>query len=70
VQHVGQVYGLLFTANIVASPAPMLAGFSLDLFGSFVPAFLGFSALAAFAAFRVGVPVDRLPGEGDPAAGP
>ena len=70
VQHVGQVYGLLFTANIVASPAPILAGFSLDLFGSFVPAFLGFSALAAAAALRVGGPVDRLPGEGDPAAGP
>ena len=59
VQHVGQVYGLLFTANIVASPAPMAAGFSLDLFGSFAPAFLAFAVLAAGAALLVGNPVNR-----------
>lgn len=70
VQHVGQVYGLLFTANIVASPAPMLAGFSLDLFGSFIPAFLGFSVFAIAAALRVGGPVDRFPAEGTSVAGP
>ncbi len=60
-QHVGQVYGLLFTANIVASPAPMVAGFSLDLFGSFTPAFLVFAVLAAAGALGVGRPVNRRP---------
>ena len=53
-QHVGQVYGLLFTANIVASPAPVVAGFSLDVFGSFTPAFLALAVLAAAMAMRVG----------------
>lgn len=53
-QHVGQIYGLLFTANIVAAPAPMLAGFSLDALGSFVPAFLLLAALAVAAAVGVG----------------
>ena len=28
--HVGQVYGLLFSANIIAAPAPVLAGFWYD----------------------------------------
>ena len=58
-QHVGQVYGLLFTANIVASPAPMAAGFSLDVLGSFTPAFLLFAAIAAAAALRVGRAVNE-----------
>jgi MFS transporter, OFA family, oxalate/formate antiporter len=63
-QHVGQVYGLLFAANIVASPAPMLAGFSLDVLGSFTPAFLLFGAVAALTALRVGRTVDQRPGKG------
>jgi OFA family oxalate/formate antiporter-like MFS transporter len=58
-QHVGQVYGLLFTANIVASPAPMAAGFSLDVLGSFTPAFLLFAVIAAGAAFHVGRAVNE-----------
>jgi OFA family oxalate/formate antiporter-like MFS transporter len=58
-QQVGQVYGLLFTANIVASPAPMAAGFSLDLFGSFVPSFLAIAVLTAGAALHVGSSVNR-----------
>ena len=58
-QHMGQVYGLLFTANIVASPGPMVAGFSLDVTGSFLPAFLLISLFAAVAGMRVGEPVNR-----------
>jgi OFA family oxalate/formate antiporter-like MFS transporter len=60
-QHMGQVYGLLFTANIVAAPAPVAAGFSLDLSGSFMPAFLAFAALAAAAALHVGREVNQIP---------
>jgi len=60
-QHVGQVYGLLFTANIVAAPAPVMAGLSLDLFGSFAPAFLILSALALATAFLLGRAVDQTP---------
>jgi OFA family oxalate/formate antiporter-like MFS transporter len=60
---VGQVYGLLFTANIVAAPAPMAAGFSLDLFGSFVPSFLTIAVLAAVAALGVGGAVNRKEGD-------
>lgn len=58
-QHMGQVYGMLFTANIAASPAPMLAGFSLDVSGAFTPAFLLLAALAALAALHVSREVDR-----------
>jgi OFA family oxalate/formate antiporter-like MFS transporter len=58
-EHVGEVYGLLFSANIVASPAPVLAGYCLDAFGSFVPAFLGLATLLV-----VGVVVMGRVGEG------
>ncbi len=34
-ERVGQVYGLLFSANIVAAPAPLAAGILYDAFGSF-----------------------------------
>jgi OFA family oxalate/formate antiporter-like MFS transporter len=57
--NVGHVYGLLFTANIVAAPAPMLAGFSLDLSGSFLPAFALFALAAAVTAFVITPAVDR-----------
>ena len=62
-QHMGQVYGLLFTANIVAAPGPMVAGFSLDLTGSFLPAFLLISFLASAAGLRVDEGVNRLTSE-------
>jgi len=52
-QHVGQVYGLLFAANIIASPAPVMAGLSLDFLSSFVPAFIALAILAAGTALRV-----------------
>lgn len=59
VGHVGQVYGLLFTANILAAPAPVLAGFSFDAFGSFIPAFAALAAAMVGAAFLLGKELDR-----------
>jgi OFA family oxalate/formate antiporter-like MFS transporter len=69
VQHIGLVYGLLFIANIVAAPAPMLAGFSLDVTGSFAPAFVVFAVLAAAMAVRVGGPVNRTAAGAPPSRG-
>ncbi len=60
-QHMGQVYGLLFTANILAAPAPMIAGFSLDGTGSFLPAFALLAVIAAGTGLRVGAAVNRTP---------
>lgn len=54
VNHVGQVYGLLFTSNIPASLAPILAGMIFDRFASFTPALVILSALLFFAMFFVG----------------
>jgi OFA family oxalate/formate antiporter-like MFS transporter len=62
-QNMGHVYGLLFTANIMAAPAPMVAGFSLDVFGAFTPAFLLFAALAVVTAALVSGSVNRTPGQ-------
>jgi MFS transporter, OFA family, oxalate/formate antiporter len=50
VESVGQVYGLLFTANIVAAPAPVVCGLVFDRFGSFAPALLVLAALLLAAA--------------------
>jgi OFA family oxalate/formate antiporter-like MFS transporter len=49
-ERVGQVYGLLFTANIVAAPAPVVCGLVFDSFGSFTPALLVLAALMLAAA--------------------
>jgi OFA family oxalate/formate antiporter-like MFS transporter len=59
--HLGQVYGLLFAANIAAAPAAMIAGFSLDVFGSFRPAFLVLASLLVAGALGVRRRVDKLP---------
>jgi OFA family oxalate/formate antiporter-like MFS transporter len=53
-KHVGQVYGLLFSANIVAAPAPVLAGYVYDRMGSFAPALVILAASMLLAAWRVG----------------
>jgi OFA family oxalate/formate antiporter-like MFS transporter len=50
VERVGEVYGLLFSANIVAAPAPVLAGLVFDRTGSFVPAMLCIALLLLLAA--------------------
>jgi OFA family oxalate/formate antiporter-like MFS transporter len=47
---VGQVYGLLFSANIPAALAPLAAGLLFDAFDSFRPALWGIAALLVMAA--------------------
>ena len=54
IRHVGQVYGLLFSANIPAAISPMLSGYGYDYLGSFtLPLFVS-ALLLIFAAFIVG----------------
>jgi OFA family oxalate/formate antiporter-like MFS transporter len=54
---VGQVYGLLFSSNILAAPAPMIAGWWFDISGSFLPSILAIAVLlfgaAGMLAFRM-----------------
>jgi MFS transporter, OFA family, oxalate/formate antiporter len=52
-EHVGQVYGVLFAANIVAALAPILAGFSLGLTGTFSTALGTVAVLLTVAAVFV-----------------
>jgi MFS transporter, OFA family, oxalate/formate antiporter len=49
-ERVGQVYGMLFSANILASPAPMLAGLWYDARGEFAWAFMIVALLLIFSA--------------------
>ncbi len=60
-EHVGEVYGFLFSANIVASPAPVLAGYCMDAFGTFLPAVLGLAVLLVAGAIIVGANVPDGP---------
>jgi OFA family oxalate/formate antiporter-like MFS transporter len=53
-KQIGQVYGLLFSANIVAAPAPVLAGYVFDWLGKFGPAFGVLALLMVLAAWLVG----------------
>jgi OFA family oxalate/formate antiporter-like MFS transporter len=53
-ERVGEVYGFLFSANIVASPAPVIAGYCMDAFGTFVPAILGLALLLVAGALATG----------------
>ena len=43
--HVGEVYGLLFSANIVAAVFPVLVGLSYDRLGNFNASMCALSAL-------------------------
>ncbi|RPH34743.1 MFS transporter [bacterium] len=52
-EHVGQVYGVLFSANIVAAGAPVLAGVSYGLTGTFSASLLALAVLLAAAALLV-----------------
>lgn len=52
-EHVGQVYGVLFSANIIAAASPMLAGFSFGLAGNFNAALVVLAALLTTAAVLV-----------------
>jgi len=56
-ERVGQVYGLLFSANIVAAPAPVLAGLWYDAEKDFTWFFIGVGVLlvcSALAVFKAG----------------
>ncbi|MCG8637198.1 MAG: MFS transporter [Desulfobacterales bacterium] len=52
-ENIGQIYGWLFTANIPASLAPILAGFVYDRFHNFTPALVVLSVLLGFSAFMI-----------------
>jgi OFA family oxalate/formate antiporter-like MFS transporter len=53
-ERVEQVYGYLFSANIPAAIAPILAGFAYDLFNGFTLALYIIAALMVAAAWSVG----------------
>jgi MFS transporter, OFA family, oxalate/formate antiporter len=52
-EHVGQVYGMLFSANIVAAPAPLLAGLWYDATNNFTWFFLFGAALLIWSALML-----------------
>ena len=52
-EHVGQVYGVLFSSNIVAAAAPILAGFSFGLTGTFTVSLIAAALLLTAAAALV-----------------
>jgi MFS transporter, OFA family, oxalate/formate antiporter len=52
-ENVGQVYGLLFSANILAAATPVLAGYSYDAYGGFDMALSILAALLIAAALWV-----------------
>ncbi len=52
-ERVGQVYGLLFSANILASPAPIFAGWIYDATGGVQPALMALVFLMVTAAIPV-----------------
>ena len=52
-EHVGQIYGLLFSANIPSSLFPVLAGLTYDLTGRFDLVAYAVCALLLYAALRV-----------------
>jgi OFA family oxalate/formate antiporter-like MFS transporter len=53
-KQIGQVYGMLFSANIVAAPAPVFAGYVFDWLGTFGPAFGVLVVSLLLAAWLVG----------------
>jgi OFA family oxalate/formate antiporter-like MFS transporter len=52
-QHVGRIYGLIFSANIPAALSPILAGMVFDHAGTFTPALTTLAILMAAAAVYV-----------------
>ncbi len=63
-EHVGQVYGWLFSANIPASVSPILAGMVYDYSGDFTAALWVVGGLLVAAAGVVFLRVEVLNGEG------
>jgi OFA family oxalate/formate antiporter-like MFS transporter len=62
-EHVGQVYGVLFSANILAAAAPVLAGLSLSFTGTFVTSLVVLSLLLTAAAVLVWTAAPQLNAE-------
>jgi OFA family oxalate/formate antiporter-like MFS transporter len=62
-RRVGQVYSWLFSANIPAAVAPMLAGYYFDRFHSFIPPLWFIAILMTAAAAWVGWQKHRLEGQ-------
>ncbi len=59
-ENVGQVYGLLFSANIVASPVPVLTGLIYDATGSFSASLAAVAGLLLLAVLWLGVNRRRI----------
>ncbi len=59
-EHVGQVYGVLFSANILAAGAPILAGYSFSLTGTFTASLLALAMLLTAAAVLVSTAASGL----------
>jgi OFA family oxalate/formate antiporter-like MFS transporter len=53
-ERLGQIYGWLFSANIPAAVAPIVAGVTFDRLGSFTPILWGVGALMAGGALALG----------------
>ncbi len=62
-EHVGQVYGVLFAANIVAAGAPVLAGLSFGVTGSFNASLMILVILLAGAAILISIAAPGLNAE-------
>ena len=56
-QRLSQIYGWLFSANIPAAVAPIIAGMTFDRLGSFAPVLWGIGALMAGGAVALGTGV-------------
>ncbi|BBO71326.1 MFS transporter [Desulfosarcina alkanivorans] len=53
-ERLGQIYGWLFSANIPAAAAPIVAGVAFDRMGSFTPVLWGIGGLMAAGALALG----------------
>ena len=58
-ENVGQVYGWLFSANIPAAVAPIVAGYTYDATGTFTPALAGIAVFMAVAALMAAALIDE-----------
>jgi OFA family oxalate/formate antiporter-like MFS transporter len=56
-EHIGQIYGWLFSANIPAAVSPIVGGIAFDRTGSFSPVLWGIGGLMACGAIALGMGV-------------
>ena len=64
-ERLGQIYGWLFSANIVAAVSPIVAGMLFDRLGSFAPALWGIGALMLLGVAVLGADARRKPAAGN-----